>query len=52
MSPELFVAIIGSILILAIMGALSYATNNNTFIFVGLMTSLMSIPIAFHADKL
>lgn len=50
--PELFVAIVGSILILAIMGALSYLSKDNTFLYIGLMTAVVSIPAAFYGNKL
>ena len=51
-SPELFVAVVGSVLILVFMGALSYASSNYAFLFAGLMTVAVSIPIAIHGTKL
>lgn len=51
-SPELFVAAVLSAVILITAGALSYASKNYVFIFAGLMTVVLSMPIAFHGNKL
>jgi len=51
-SPELFVAIVLSAVILSIMGVLSYVSNNYTFLFAGLSSVILCIPVVFFKDKL
>lgn len=51
-SSELLVSLVLSAVILIFTGALSYASKNYVFIFAGLMTVAMSVPIIFRANKL
>lgn len=51
-SPELFVAVVLSVLILVFMGALSYASKDNTFLYIGLLTVAFNTPIVLARNKL
>jgi hypothetical protein len=51
-SPELFVAVVLSAVILVFMGALSYASKDNTFLYIGLLTVAFNTPIVLARNKL
>jgi len=51
LSAELLVAIILSAAILLVMGGLSYASKNNFFLYVGIMTAFFGMSMAIASNR-